>query len=173
MNSLRQITVKKAGWLLPFVMAIIGLIGCQTMPVSYSGQTVPSSKQVPLVQSGESSGEYTTEDLEITFKYLRNGNTLDISGNIYFGDRLKYSFLRIGDFHADVLFVDRAGRAMEAQGLITSAMSSSDDPVSFSRTMVIPPDGAAMSFSYSGTAVSDDPDELLGGGMYFSDYPAR
>jgi hypothetical protein len=158
--------------MLPVVMAIFFLTACQTMPVSFSGGMVPSSKQVPLVESGLRSGQYNTEDLRIDYEYSRSGNKLSISGSIYFADRIINSFLRIEQFHADLIFVDAGGRALEAQGLTSSSFSKSDGGLTFSRDVAIPVNAASLSFSYSGTAKSGHRDSGVGGGMYFSDYPA-
>ena len=173
MNDLWGLVAPNAKRILPVAMAVFLLAGCQTMPVSYSGGMVPTSKQVPLVESGARSGQYNTEDLRIDYEYSRSGNKLSISGSIYFEDRIIYSFLRIEQFHADLIFVDAGGRALEAQGLTTSSFSKADSGLTFSRDVAIPANAASLSFSYSGTAKSGHRDRGAGGGMYFSDYPAR
>jgi hypothetical protein len=116
---------------------------------------------------------YSTEDLRIDYEYSRSGNKLSISGSIYFEDRIIYSFFRIEQFHADLIFVDAGGRALEAQGLTTSSFSKADSGLTFSRDVVIPANAASLSFSYSGTAKSGRRERGAGNGMYFSDYPAR
>lgn len=173
MNDLLRFVATSTKRVLPVAMAVFFLAACRTMPVSYSGGMVPSSKQVPLVESGLRSGQYNTEDLRIDYEYSRSGSKLSISGSIYFEDRIIYSFLRIEQFHADLIFVDAGGRALEAQGLTTSSFSKSDSGLTFSRDVVIPANAASLSFSYSGTAKSGDRDRGEGSGMYFSDYPAR
>lgn len=160
--------------LLLVVTTTILLIGCQSLPASYSGSTVPEARRIQLAGSGEQSGHYVTEDLKIDFKYVRNQSNLNISGSIVFADRLRFNFARIDNFHADLMFVDDQGKVLSTQGINTSASSESEYPLDFGAKLVVPSGAVAMAFSYSGRATSGSPrDRRDRESMEFWDHPLQ
>jgi hypothetical protein len=174
MKNLRRLPGMDLNRLLLLVTTTFILMGCQSLPASYSGSTVPEAKRIALADSGERSGHYVTEDLKIDFKYVRSQSNLNISGSILFADRLKFNFIRIDNFHADLMFVDGQGKVLSTQGINTSAFSESEYPLNFGANLVVPSGAVAMAFSYSGRATSGSPrDRRDRESMEFWDHPLQ
>lgn len=172
MKNLRRPYMTSLERLMLLAVTALLVAGCQSVPVSYSKGVVPPSKQIQLEAGGERSGRYTTDDLSIDYSYVQSQDSLSISGSILFADRLTYSFPSIRNFHADLIFVDAQGRSLSIEGLTSSAMARSEDPLKFSLTVAVPYNSAAIAFSYRGLAIPLRSRDGITS-MYFDDYPFR
>lgn len=154
-----------------WVLAVVLLTGCQSVPMSHVGGRVPAQKRMALAQDGSHSATYRAEDVLIDYKYSRNQSLLDLSGSIGFTDSIRQSFRRIEGFHADVIFVNENGVVVDSQALTTSSSDSSDSPILFKTSVTVSQDVVAISFAYTGNAIA------TGGGsgarMGLWDYPAH
>jgi hypothetical protein len=148
------------------------VVGCQSLSFDPRGRTVPETSWISLPQSGESSGTWTNEDLTLLYKFVRNQSQLNVSGTIQFADRITDSFLIIQYFHLDAIPVDARGKVLDMIGLTTAGQVNTlfDRSVDFRNNLTLPPDTAAIAFSYRGRAYEGDGAD--GGGiMDFWEYP--
>ena len=154
-----------------WVLAVVLLTGCQSVPMSHVGGRVPAQKRMALAQDGSHSATYRTEDVVIDYRYSRNQSLLDLSGSIRFADPIRQSFRRVDGFHADVILMNEDGVVVDSQALTTSSSDSSDSPILFKTTVTVSQAVVAISFAYTGNAVA------AGGGsgarMGFWDHPAH
>jgi len=152
------------------VMAFLS--GCQSLSFSPKGHTVPESSWIALPQTGEYSGTWTNEDLSLAYNFVRNQSQLRISGTIKFADRITNSFLIVQYFHLDAVPVDAQGKVLDMIGLTSAAVVNTlfDRSLDFTSVLTLPPDTAAIAFSYRGRAYEGDGGD--GGGiMDFWEYP--
>jgi hypothetical protein len=139
---------------LSLVLFVAVVVGCQSLSFSPIGHSVPEAKWIGLPPSGESTGTWTNEDLTLAYKFVRNQSQLNISGSFQFDDRITKSFLIIQYFHLDLIPVDAQGKVLDMIGL-TSAGGVNvlfDKSVDFNKALSLPPNTAAIAFSYRGKA---------------------
>lgn len=148
------------------------LLGCQGMAFEPTGRTVPEDKWIFLSQAGDQTGTWRNQDLTLDYKYDRYQNQLSISGIIRFSGRFAYNYSLIQYFHLDVIPVDAQGKALEMIGLTTAGDLNSlyDGPVDFYKILTLPPNTAAIAFSYRGRA-SGNASGFGGGYLDFWEYP--
>jgi hypothetical protein len=160
-------------WKLPNLILIgVFLLGCQGAAFQPIGRTVPESKWIVLSQSGDQSGTWQNEDLLLDYKYDRYQSQMSISGVIRFAGRIINNYTVIQYFHLDAIAVDAQGRVLEMIGLTTAGDVNSlyDGPVDFYKILTLPPNTAAIAFSYQGRAQGSG-SYFDGGYMDFWEYP--
>ncbi len=172
MEDSLNLVFSRCGKLLSLILGMVLVAGCQSLLFDPRGHTVPEAKLIILPQSGDYSGIYKNEDLNMAYKLVRNQGQLSISGTVRFADRIMMGFAIVQVFHLDAILVDPQGKVLNMTGL-TSASAVNilyDGSIDFSRTMTLPPNTAALAFSYGGIALSggsgEDSDR-----MDFWDYP--
>lgn len=143
------------------VLISVILLGCQSLSVAPIGHTVPQSKWILLSQAGNQSGIWQTEDLILNYEYDRDHSQFYISGVIRFPGPIRNQFEIVQYFHLDAIPVDAQGRVLDMIGLMSASEMNMlyDGPIDFNKILALPPNTAAMAFSYRGRAT--------GGGSYF------
>jgi len=160
------------GRLLGCMLLMALMFGCQSISFDPKGRTVPEGRWIGLPRAGEYSGTWTNEDLTLAYKFVRNQNQLRISGSIEFADRITHNFLIVQYFHLDAIPVDGQGKVLDMIGLTSAGDVNTlfDRSLDFSSILTLPPNTAAIAFSYRGRAYEGDGGE--GGGiMDFWEYP--
>lgn len=160
-------------WRLP-VLILIGVIlsGCESVSLMPVGHMVPANKWIHLSQSGDQSGRWRTEDLFLDYKYDRYQSQLNISGVIVFAGRISGNYSIVQYFHLDAIPVDAQGKVLNMISLATAGDINTlyDGPVNFSKVLTLPPETAAIAFSYRGRAYGGH-SYFDGGFMDFWEYP--
>jgi hypothetical protein len=131
------------------------LAGCQgTLPTAREqGKKISTAKSIPLNESGEKTGQYRTEDLTIDYRYTLAGGKFEISGILQFTNSMQLMMAAINAFSLTLVVGDRQGTVLEQQGLTTANNHQPTEPLSFTKTLTIPPNAASMAFSYTGMAL--------------------
>jgi hypothetical protein len=153
---------------LTLVLAVLFLAGCGSVRslVAYKGDTIEQSKRIMINKSGQDSGQYSTSDLTVTYKYIIGGNKFHISGSVQLAPGLIGNYGNLNDFYLGLLLGDNEGTVLRDHGLTTFAGGPVGAPINFSVTVSLPPQAVCMAFAYSGEASGDKNAEY-----YFSGYP--
>ncbi len=143
--------------LAPMLLTVLLVAGCQSVGVNYTNKTVPQNKWIRILMPGEQSGKWSTNDVNLDYRYAGDGNTLRISGEVHYADPIRYNFAVIQYFHMDVIFIDPQGRVLGTEGLVSDTNNSLEPsgitfPVTFDRLVRLPPNTVSIAFSYTGTA---------------------
>ena len=160
------------GRLIGLVLITAFLCGCQGLSFDPRGHTVPETNWIRLPESGEYSGTWNNEDLTLAYKFVRNQSQLGVSGVVQFAPRITNNFLVIEYFHLDAIPVDAQGKVLGMIGLTSASRVNTQfgRPLDFSNLLTLPPNTAAIAFSYQGRAYSDGSEDG-GGFMDFWEYP--
>ena len=157
------------------ILAMVFMVGCQSLSFDPKGHTVPEAKRISLTeftQTGDYSGTFDNGDFDLVYKLVRNQGQTNISGKLRFDERITYSYYIIQYFHLDVVALDTDGKVLEMIPVTTVGNLNAifDGPVEFSKVLAFPPNTVAMAFSYTGKACGDGSGDG-GDVMDFWEYP--
>jgi hypothetical protein len=135
------------------VILLASLAACQGGMGSYAGKTVDAKNRMELLEGGSHRGSWETRDLFVEFQYSRKRQDLQISGLIKLQEYLLNSYW-LKNLYLRVHFVDAGGQVMVDQALLKSIGYINKVPpeIPFQADLKIPPDAAAIAFSYRGWA---------------------
>jgi hypothetical protein len=154
------------------ILAMVFVVGCQSLSFDPRGHTVPEAKRISLPESGDYSGTYDNGDFGLAYKLARNQGQASISGRLRFDERITYSYYIIRYFHLDLIALGAEGKVLEMIPLTTVGNLNAifDDSVEFNKAFTFPPNTVAMAFSYTGKACGDGSGDG-GDVMDFWEYP--
>ena len=172
MRNLAEVLASSCGRLSGLILITVILSGCQGVAFGPIGRTVPENKWIFLSQSGDQSGRWQNEDLILDYKYDRYQSQVSISGIIRFAGRIMNNYSVVQYFHLDAIAVDAQGKVLDMISLTTAGDLNSlyDGPVDFNKILTLPPNTAAIAFSYQGRAQGNG-SGFGGGYMDFWEYP--
>ncbi len=131
------------------LLFLVFLGGCQGNFLGYRGELVAEENRVPLQSGGPHSGVWDTNDLIFQYRYIWQGGTLDLTGNIDLVGGAA-NFQTVKRFSLSVYFVDGNGRILEQALLFGAGGRRQVRFWSFEKEMRPPPDTRSMAFGYSG-----------------------
>jgi hypothetical protein len=141
----------------PLAVLIMGifLTGCQgTLPASpqqsMKDQTLQKSSQIPLVMPGGSSGHFQDGYVKVSYRYVPAGDSLDISGTVWFEDAVVMNYLFANTFHMDILLADAQGKVVSQQSIATAVEINVTESIAFITSVFLPPQATYMAFTYTG-----------------------
>ena len=137
--------------------------GCQGSLFNAQGENIQYADRVILKEGGQRTEQYRSDDLTVSYEYVRNGDSLKISGIVRFSNALQGNFPIVNTFGLALVLADARGEVLARHGLTTGYDLNAEEPLSFSRTMVVPAQAASMAFSYGGRASSSG--GTFGGGI--------
>jgi hypothetical protein len=138
------------------IVAMVFVVGCQSLSFDPRGHTVPEAKRIALPQSGDYFNTYDNGDFELAYKISRNQGQTGISGRLRFDERITYSFYIIRYFHLDLIALGAEGKVLEMIPLMTVGNLNTvfNGSVEFNRILTLPSNTVAMAFRYTGQAWS-------------------
>jgi hypothetical protein len=142
------------------------LTGCQGRLFTYEGKTIEKSAQIMIKKDGQQSGQYTSSDLTVDYKYTAAGQKLQISGVVKASKGVAASFTTVDSFYLGLLLGDAQGNILREQALATYTGAKMGTGLDFNITMSLHPQAACMAFMYNGEVVGDGSTPY-----YFSRYP--
>ena len=151
------------------------LTGCggTLLTPNYAGKQIKPGYQIPM-QTGEGSGTLQTDDLTLTYQYLRRGDVIKLQGSVRFADSMDMNFNYIDYFSLGALFADADGRILTSVPLTSASwinLTLLDRQVQFTREIALPPDAALMAFTYTGQASYGGGGSTGGVNTQFWQYP--
>jgi len=126
--------------------------GCQISLFNVPGDSIQSDDRITLKARGLQSGQYLSDDISMTYEYVRTGDSLRISGVVRFSSSIQSLFPTVSTFNLALVLADARGIVLDQQGLTTGYDRSVGEPLSFVTTMIIPAQTTLMAFRYSGAA---------------------
>ena len=142
----------------------LSLLACASMTAPpHIGKTSRPENRVPLASLPAGENTWRAEDLDIHYNAAREGDTLGISGFVEFGSNMA-KFPMINHFRVYLHFIDAEGRVDDSKLLWSAGMLTETRFVrwTFQRQWPLPPEAAAMGFSYRGAASEAGGDSSMG-----------
>lgn len=161
------------------LLAVVCLIayGCGTtvLTANYAGSKIRPGYEI-AIQPGEHLGDYQSDDLAIKYQYTSSPAELKIRGKVEFAAATQLNFTMVDYFNLSLLLGNSQNQILSHHGLISTSwvnLTSSNNQVSFSQTIKLPPDAAVMAFSYTGQASEGGAGDAEDGGSnaQFWQYP--
>jgi hypothetical protein len=121
------------------------------------GQTLNPANQIVLSAQGQQSGQFNAPDLTVNYTCVRTGGDMQLTGNIQFGMTIQANYAVVQTFQLGLALADAQGNVLGQRGLATAYASNVGDTINFSSSVAIPPQTAAMAFTYTGQAYAAGP----------------
>lgn len=154
-------------WRLAVLIALcLCLLACASMSAPpHIGKTSRPENRVPLASLPAGETTWRAKDLDVHYKAIRTGDGLEISGFVEFGANLA-KFPLINHFRIYLHFIDADGRVIDSKLLWATGMQTETRFVrwTFQRQWPLPPEAAALGFSYRGAATEAGGDGDIGTG---------
>ena len=130
------------------------MIACSAGFFTYNGLVVDEDNLIRLENGGPHDGTLQTNDLTLTYRYTRKENNLMISGEIHFSDRVQYNYRQLDKFYLWIHLIDSENKIAGYENLYTHGHYLRIDDISLAqKTVQLPSDIKAFSFSYSGRVI--------------------
>ena len=127
------------------------LAGCISVFNPYEGKTVNENNRIALMQGGPHEGNWETKQVEFKYNYTRHSNTLNISGDLFLYAASYRTFELVDSLFFRINFIDSDAKLIESRVLWSIASDNFNYQWHIKeRTLSLPPNTAAMGFSYSG-----------------------
>ena len=133
------------------------LLTAGAFKVEGQGKTINPANQVALNAQGQQSGQFNAPDLTVNYTYVRTGGDMQLTGNIQFGMTIQANYAVVQTFQLGLALADAQGNVLGQRGLATAYASNVGDTINFSSSVAIPPQTAAMAFTYTGQAYAAGP----------------
>ena len=141
--------------------------GCIETPMLFHGNTVSSVPVVALLEGSPTAGRWETFDLIIDYKYIKQGESFEISGHAALGQHYQMTYDGVSRMYVYIFFLDQDSRVLETAYLINVWTGNTQDIQDFSKPYKVPNGTTLISFGYSGE-VSEDL-----GNMTFYELPLK
>ncbi len=129
--------------------------GCVEIPMLFHGNTVSSVPVVALLEGSPAAGRWETFDLIIDYKYIKQGDGFEISGQTALSQHYQMTYDGISRMDVYIFFLDKNSRVLETAYLVTAWTGNTQDSQDFSKSYKVPNETIGVSFGYSGE-VSED-----------------
>jgi hypothetical protein len=116
------------------------------------GKTLNPANQIVLNTQGQQSGQFNAPDLTVTYKCVRTGGNMQLTGNVQFGMSIQGNYAVVQTFQLGLALADAQGNVLGEQQITSAFDTNVDDTINFSATVVVPPQTASMAFTYTGLA---------------------
>ena len=128
--------------------------GCIEIPMLFHGNTVSSVPVVDLLE-GPAAGRWETFDLIIDYKYIKQGDRFEISGQAALSQHYQMTYDGISRMYVYIFFLDKDSRVLETAYLVNAWAGNTQDIQNFSKSYKVPNGTTGVSFGYSGEASGD------------------
>ncbi len=135
------------------LLASLALAACAAASAPHIGKTARPENRVPLSDLPPTESTWAAKDLKLHYLAARAGANLQISGFVEFNSNLaKYPV--INTFRVYLHYLDTDGLVMDSKLLWATGRNSESRFVrwTFEQQWPLPPDAAAVGFSYRGGA---------------------
>jgi hypothetical protein len=135
------------------VVAVVVLTGCNGRLFSYKGATITDQNHMILLQQGDHQGIWKTNELSLNYHYQMTPDTLKFSGTANLLGGFATGFSSVDRLVVQLLFLDNQGTVIDNVIVYSADNHHSINyiPMNFDRTIPIPADTHAISFTYDGT----------------------
>lgn len=124
--------------------------GCAEVPMFYHGNKVSSVPVVALQEGSHTSATWETFDLIIDYKYIQDGNSLEISGQAALSQHYQMMYTNIPRMDTYIFFLDKDFRVLKTAIFVNVWTNNTKDIQDFSKSYNVPTGTTGISFGYSG-----------------------
>ena len=131
------------------------LLACNNKILSYRGRWVDDADRITLQDGGPHKGNWQTRDLTIAYEYVKDAQSLKISGVVELSDHLKMGFSTLEYLNINVISVEN-GFVLDSKDIKTFGYRRYMDymgKMTFETHLELSEGAVAVSFSYSGTVM--------------------
>lgn len=147
---MKQATCQPAITLFMALLFSLGVFGCQSAATFHVGHKVPAGESVPLDTGGPHQGTWESFEVVIPYTYVQRAGTLEIAAMARLGDHYRSLYDNLNRFDLDLYFLDASNTVLVTTAVTSSFRQSTNEPISFKRTLAIPAGAVAFSFGYQG-----------------------
>jgi hypothetical protein len=132
--------------------AVVALSGCNGRLFSYKGATIAQPDHMIQLQQGDQQGIWKTNELALKYHYQMTSDTLKLSGTVNLLGGFATGFSSVDRLVVQLLFLNNQGTVIDNVILYSADNHHPTDfiPMNFDRTVPIPADTRALSFTYDG-----------------------
>ena len=126
--------------------------GCVSVFSPYEGKEVSENNRIPLMQGGPHEGNWETEQVGFRYSYTLRSNTLSISGELFCHAASFWTYEIVDSLVFRISFIDSDAKLIESRilwSLVTDKFFYQWQIKE--RSLELPPNTAAVGFSYSGS----------------------
>lgn len=136
------------------LLLVVGLAACQ---VGMYGQGLVASPEnrIELLEGGPHSGGFETSEFGVVYSYSNFLDSIKMSGEVKWEERFTTVFPVLKRFNLRVHFLNAEGRVLQSKTIATAPFMTSFYDLRFEHRLKLPPDTAAMVFSYRGQAMAN------------------
>ena len=136
---------------------ILGIffLACNNKVMSYRGRWVDDEDRITLQEGGPHKGNWQTRDLTIAYEYVKDAQSLKISGVVELSDHLKMGFSTLEYLNINVISVEN-GFVVDSKDIKNFGYRrymAFMGKMSFETQLELSEGAVAVSFSYSGTVI--------------------
>lgn len=128
----------------------ICLPGCVETAMKYRGNQIAPVHVVALLDGQQAAGTWQTFDLVIEYTSLKNGDALELSGQVELGQSYQITYDRLKFLDLYVFFMDKDSRVLETVYMPAILTNTTDDRGTFTRSFKVPAGTVGVSFGYDG-----------------------
>ena len=129
--------------------------GCAEIPMLYHGNTVSSVPVVAMQEGSSTAGIWETFDLIIDYKYIKKGDSFEISGQAALSQHYQMTYDGLTRMYVYIFFLDKDSRVLETAFLVNALSGNTRDIQDFSKSYKVPIGTTGISFGYSGEVSTD------------------
>lgn len=130
-------------------------LACNNKIVSYRGRWVDDADRIALQEGGPHKGSWQTRDVTIAYEYVKDAQSLQISGVVELSDHLKMGFSTLEYLNINVISLEN-GFVLDSKDIKTFGYRRYIDfmgKMTFETHLELSEGAVAVSFSYSGTVM--------------------
>ena len=134
------------------MVAVVTFNGCNGRLFSYKGATITQQDHMVQLHQGEQQGIWKTNELALNYHYQMSPETLKISGTVTLIGGFATGFSSVDRLVVQFLFLNNQGTVIDDVIMYSADNHHSTKyiPMNFDRTIPIPANAHAISFSYDG-----------------------
>ena len=143
------------------IVALVSLLGCQTLKVSYIGTTATREENLAVKEGGPHEGRWEDSSIIVNYRYNNQPDGFEFTGDVELAPRLEKSFRTVSNFRVHANLLDENKVILKSVPIIIAVAQ----PIRlwrFSHYFELPPKTLLLNFSYRGRAAEGG--TLKGGG---------
>ena len=129
---------------------------CTPISTLYHGRTVSEVSVAALQEGGPVADRWETFDLVIDYKYFKQGDSFEISGQVALSQHYQITYDRLSRIYVYLFFLDKDSRVLETISFANTWSSNTDEAQDFSDSYTLPSGTAEISFGYTGVVRDED-----------------
>ncbi len=130
--------------------------GCVETVSMYHGNKVSNVQVVTLQEGVQNAGTWETFDVVVDYSYLKEGEVLELTGNVELGQSYQMTYDRLRYLDLFLFFTDEGSRVLETVAFRGFLTNTTDDQRKFTRSYNVPAGTVGFSFGYNGAVGGRD-----------------